>query len=179
VSLQRVEEYRVDGRWSPLRRDAVIAPVTAILAALHGHKTTIPARYFLATAEHESGRAVNERDTEPSGFRSWGIYQISRQEAADVVMADADLLNLATATEVMMRLAERNREAIRAAAHLDGQDPPDMGAYLAIAHNQGRTAVRRTIEHYGMSWKHYRRRNPGARIVAYGDDCVDLNEVEA
>lgn len=182
----RLEEYRLaDGRWSLHRRDAILVTAGDVAAAaaraLNGWPLTV--RYFVATAAHESNYAVNERDTEPADddghrFQSWGIYQISDGEKHAVQRPAADLLSLDDATEVMMLLAMRNRAAIRVAAglHDADADPSDLPAYLALAHNQGREAARRTILHYGLDWPAYRRRNAHARIVPYGDDCLEKGQ---
>lgn len=171
--MSRREEYlRPDGTWSPSRRDAHRTAPAEVRAAVQAVDTPIPLGYFLGTAQHESNYAVNERDTEESGFQSWGIYQLSHEEAGDLGMAGADLLSLQQSTELMARLAEARRHALRACAHIKGEEPADLYSYLAIAHNEGLHAAMQSIIHYGLDWAAYRHRNPKARIVTsgYGDD---------
>lgn len=173
----RIEEYKaLEGHWSPSRRDAVLVPARRVAFLASSLDTLIPSRYYVATAQHETNFATNERDTEESGFQSWGLYQLSTAERAEVGMPHADLLDPDQATHVMIELARRRRLKIRAAARIaDGDmDPPDLYAYLALAHNQGDHAALISIEHHGMSWTEYEKRNPKIRIVSsgYGRDCM-------
>jgi hypothetical protein len=170
--MSRVEEFWTGLRWSLSRGDAELVFASSVAQAVRDIGSVVPETYFMGTAQHESNYATNERDTEETGFQSWGIYQVSVEEAHDVGMAGADLLDLKQATQVMVRLAEARRHALRAAARIGGPDPPDVCAYLAIAHNQGLHAALVSIQHYGLDWQAYRRRNPAARIVVYGDDCI-------
>jgi hypothetical protein len=131
---------------------------------------------------------MNERDTEPSGFQSWGVFQVSVDEARSV-RVDGDLLNLETNVRVMLRLAHRNRMALRAALNLsedEWPDPPHMPAYLAFAHNAGLWgsgeggspvgAVHSVLKN-GMDWDAFEKRNTALRIVTsrYGRDCLGLH----
>lgn len=199
---KRVEEYqKSDGTWSPRRREAAIIVEPALIIAAFDLATgkgltadqlagsssptaqfagvehsSLNVRYFVGTAQHEANFAVNERDTETSGFQTWGVYQISEEEARAVGLKSANLLNLLEATQVMIRLAERNRRAVREAAGIltTQPDPDDLPAYVALAHNQGNGAVRKTIYSHGVDWAGYKRRNPLIRIVSsgYGDDAI-------
>lgn len=176
----RVEEYlRQDGTWSASRRDALIITSADVVVAVRTVGTTVPDIYYAATAEHESGRATNERDTEPPDdkgvrFQSWGIFQLSPEEAARAGRPSANLLSLADSAWVFVRLTEMRRAMIRSAIGLPAASPdhPDLCPYLAIAHNQGMRACLTTIREHGVDWAAYKARNPRIRIVSsgYGDD---------
>lgn len=176
VLAGRVEEYRrPDGTWSPSRRmDAIVVPTIRIVRMVQELDPATPSIYYLGTAQHESNFAANERDTEPNGFMSWGLYQLSEAERIAVGMPGADMLDPLQATQVFVALTNRRRDKLRQAARLSlGEaDPQDLWPYLAIAHNQGDAAAMKTISAYGMNWTEYKRRNPRLRIVSsgYGDD---------
>lgn len=177
VQGHRLEEYRrPDGTWSRSRRDAVFITTARLLDAVHVVGTTVPGRYYVGTAQHESNFALNERDTETSGFQSWGLYQVSQAEAVAVGMPNADLCALGPNTFVMVKLAELHRRRLRQLLDLGegAPDPADLGAYLAIAHNQGLAAALKTARVHGLDWEGYKRRNPAIRIVSsgYGDDVL-------
>ena len=170
---ERKEEYvQPDGtRLRSRQRGArMVSPgYIAELAIVESRR--IPVKYFVASAERESSFATNEVDTEPNGYISEGLYQLSKSEASDVGMAGADLLDPVLSTRVFAKLQERRLSAI---AKLTGNvlKEPDVWAYLAIAHNQGLGACLKTIKMYGLDWKEYKARNPTSRICAYGDACI-------
>jgi peptidoglycan hydrolase-like protein with peptidoglycan-binding domain len=206
----RLQEYTYsDG--SPPTQDRVLAEgfvtgqqvIDAVKAAqLSTGLCSIDPRYFVGTAFHEAG-VTSEVDTEiatssdPTGFVSVGLYQISQDEAAQFSFSLIDLLDLEKSTECMVRLAEQHRTDIRAfMAALPPSSPgylaasaadPDytdragtvwnagnMRAYLALCHNQGLGAAKYTIQNYGMGWAGYRSRNPTISLVShgYGDDVI-------
>ena len=173
---ERVEEYRrPDCTWSQSRRsDVILYPSTRLIRLVSDVDPETPWIYYLGTAQHETNLATNERDTEPNGFQSWGLYQISLAEAASVGLPGVDLLDPVQATQVMARLTHRRRDRLRLAAKLavSDADPPDLWSYVAIAHNQGEAAAVKTIERFGMNWMEYKRRNRRLNIVSsgYGDD---------
>lgn len=140
--------------------------------------SSIPSTFAVGTAQHETNFAINELDTEENGFQTWGIYQISKEEAKEVGMPDADLLNLVSASQVFAKLMEKRLIEIVKACKLQGtpyvEFPKDIWAYLAIAHNQGLAASLKTIKSYGLDWEGYKKRNPTIRIVSsgYGDDVI-------
>lgn len=121
----RIEQYlRTDGTWSTSRKDAILATPDAVVQAVRRYGTPIAEQYFLGTAKHETNWATNERDMEHPDtrgvrFTSWGIYQISMEEARAVGRPSAQLLVLSEVTNVMVQLAERRRLAIRAQLGLD------------------------------------------------------------
>lgn len=160
----------------------------------------ISVKYMLATALHETNYAVNEVDVESDAPPTYGLYQVRREEARDVGMPGADLLDPVQCTLVFARLAEKNYDAI-----VDALPPAlrvvfnarvDRWAYLAIAHNEGvghfapaladgrHSGALVTIHNYGVNWgdpsvpaevddpRSYRGRNIGRPIVRYGDDCI-------
>lgn len=179
----RLVEYRQsDGSWTSdytARRFSSKAEVAALVQAAG---TAIPLPYYYGTVKHESGYCWNERDTEDSGFQSWGLFQIGQAEADDAGYGSYDLLSPEVNAKVMAYLAERNRASLRELLGLspDQLDPRDMGAYLSIAHNQGLGAARKTVSEYGMDWEAYKARNGstvkpgfnGPAIVRYGEDCL-------
>lgn len=173
--MSRVEEYRrQDGTWSLSRRDAQLITALNLANLLVNIDPVVPLTYYLGTAQHETNWATNERDTEESGFQSWGLFQLSEEEAADVGMPQADLMNPVQTCLVMVHLTNRRRTRIREVAKITGGDPPDLCAYLAIAHNQGLGAAIKSIQNHGLDWAAYRHRNPNARIIPYGDDCLPV-----
>jgi len=196
----RLEEYVHDGSAPTQDRRAgaaaltgsqVLIAVTAMQAA--SGLFSIDQRYFVGTCFHEAG-CTNEWDTEiatessPTGFQSVGAYQIGDEEARSFGFQLADMLDFEKATTCMIRLADRNRTALRGYAKFAAGAPdPDyvdsagtlwkagtMRAYLAIAHNHGLGYARQTIATYGMDWAKYKARNPADNIVShgYGEDCV-------
>lgn len=169
------------GAWSLHRRDAIIVTPDTVVQAVRRCGTSIAEQYFLGTAKHESNWAVNERDMEPpdsSGFRfvSWGIFQLSPEEAAAAGRPSASLLSLDDSTYILAQLTERRRIAIRAELKIDPEapDPEGIEAYYAIGHNQGSRAMLTTIRLHGVNWRGYKARNPSIRIVSsgYGDDVL-------
>lgn len=182
----RLEEYVRPGLPPTTDRHAaklvtgqqVYDAVTKAQKALGGQGNISP-KYYVATCFHESG-CVNEWDTEiatascPEGFQSVGAFQIGPDEAKRFGFALADMLDLDKATQCMIKLAEANRQALRTYAKLapNAPDPDCINAYLALAHNQGLGAAKATIQRYGMNWETYKQRNPGSRIIPYGNDCL-------
>jgi hypothetical protein len=148
-------------------------------------RSAIDARYALGTAQHEADLTVNEVDTEPSGYISKGVYQLSDGEASDAGFPGADLLSLDASTKVFVELSARRLRAILAAwmtlaPKLNGLSPDgipdDARAYLAVAHNAGLSTATKSITHYGMDWAAFVTRNAGTdwgrKIARYGSDCV-------
>jgi hypothetical protein len=178
---KRIEEYQTKaGLWTQSKSEAVRVTHEQLLEAVHGIGTTIRDSYWSGTADHETNGALNERDTEISGFQTWGVYQVSRAEARAMRAPDANLLKLDGNTLVMIRLAERARIVLRMACNLifpDDPDPHDLPGYLAIAHNLGLFghggALESVIQH-GLDFGEYERRNPTLRVVAsgYGRSCI-------
>lgn len=182
MPAKRVEQYqKADGTWSSWRRIyGHKVNVHEFRMALEATKlNTALLKYAFGTAQHETGFVTNERDTEINGFQSWGIFQISKQEAADVGFLNANLLSLKDSVDVFVRLTFRNEQAVQAALKERGDDIRpgahfDFYAYVAIVHNQGRKAAHDTILKYGLDWVEYKRRNPALPIVShrYGDDVI-------
>lgn len=178
----RLEEYLLaDGRWTTKRSGAILATPDSVVQAVRIVGTVIAEQYFLGTAKHEANWAENERDKEPpdprgNRFTSWGIYQLSDEEARQVGRPNANLLSLQESTWVLAKLTEMRRVALRAQLGLEplAPDPYGFEAYLAIAHNQGLRAALTTVKAHGLDWRGYKARNPTIRIVSsgYGDDVI-------
>ena len=159
------------------------------IAALDRVGTSIPYAYYLGTAKHESGYYLYSTDPTSDAL---GLYQVNPREAAEAGVA-GDLRDVDVNTRVMVYLAERNRSRIRDFLGLSDSDPDpwDMGAYLALAHNQGlgspggTKGALGTLSQYPptnpqtyLGWTEYKVRNncafcgcDGGGICAYGDDC--------
>jgi len=189
--MRKTEYVLPDGtRTTSRQKGAIILTPGEIRSFVSMSTSQIPAGYFVATAWRESGFATNEVDTETNGFVSWGLYQVSAQEALDVGLPHADLLSPMQSTEVFVRLAKRNLDIVLRAVGGVAKTP-DVYAYLAIAHNEGLYAVRKTIKLHGLDWGDplqfrdplsdqpgtYRYRNAGRKIVSYGDAV--LKEISA
>ena len=135
--------------------------------------TSLPDHFLLAVAEHESGRACNEVDTEPNGFMTYGIFQLSKSEAKEMGEPDADLLNLITSTRIFCRLMEKRLVSIIKEAKLASHYPPDVYFYLAMVHNMGLAATLKTIRIYGLNAAAWTKRNPKlAKNAKYYNDCI-------
>lgn len=173
---KRTEEYaiHVTTRTTNRKKGAILVTPYDIIQAWNAAHTDIPARFFVGVAQHETNFATNEIDTEPNGFVSEGIYQISRAEAREVGQSAADLLALGAATKVAARLMERRLATIVQAANLARPYPDDTWAYLGMSHNLGIGATLKTIRLHGLDWEAYKKRNPKLRIVSsgYGDDVI-------
>ena len=191
----RIEEYVRDDGNPPTQNRAYARRVTGaeVLAAVFAAQQTtglvnIDPRYYVGTCFHEAG-CVNEWDTEiatassPAGFVSVGAFQIGQEEAERFGFKLEDMLDLEKSAECMVRLAEANRTAIRAAAKLPPTTPdPDYGtwiggsmrAYLAAAHNHGVGFIRQAIAYWGIDWAKYKAARPNDNIVShgYGEDCI-------
>lgn len=166
ASGKRREEFPPDDKRVQVSADDV-------RAAWAKYTTRIPVQFAVGTAEHESTFTINEVDTEPSGFVSKGIFQLSDDEARSAGMPDADLLSLDDSARVFARISEKRLDALISAAKLDPAAlPADVWAYLALAHNQGLGAALKTVKAYGLDWSAYKQRNPDlvASIGRYGDD---------
>lgn len=169
---RRTVEFHPDGH-----RIRVSPGVLA--ATWRQHSERIPAQYAVGTAQHESDFSLNEVDTEPSGFRSLGLFQLSSEERLHSPRPMADLLTLEGSCAVLAYVAERRLDAIIRIAGFDpaGALPADVWAYLALAHNQGLGACERTLNTHRLAWSAYKLRNPQlANLGAYGDDCISGGE---
>jgi hypothetical protein len=134
--------------------------------------TGIPAQYAVGTAQHETDFTVNERDTEPSGFVSIGVFQLSQDECNEAGMPHADLLTLEDSCAVLAMIAGKRLSAILKAASLSAP-VPDCWFYLALAHNEGLGACLKTLAAHGMNAAAWTARNPQlAQAAAYFNDCV-------
>lgn len=172
---RRTEYLLADGTRSSSRADAQVVEAGQVVASALKFSSLIAPQFFVGTAQHETNFAVNEEDTEESGYVSTGIYQLSRGEAVSVGLPLASLVDLDDSSQVFASLCEARFRAIALAAGFDTSAPPaDAWAYLAIAHNQGLTAALKTINQYGLDWAGYKARNPSVRIVSsgYGDDVI-------
>lgn len=154
--MGRVEEFLVSSTtWSEARSSAKRVDPADVAEAAKKAGATVSLGYFVGTAQHEANFAVNERDTEESGYMSYGIYQLGLHEARSVRMPSANLLDLDQATRVMVTITESRRQFLRQILNLHGNvpDPHDMCAYLAICHNAGENdGSIKNLPRYGMVW---------------------------
>jgi len=175
---KRKEEFPPSGK-------RIIASRSGVEEEWKKATSRIPVRFALGTAEHESNFTINEVDTEPSGFVSKGIYQISDEEAAGVGEKGVNLLDLTNNSRVFAKMMGKKLDAIYKALGSEpkGTEVRDQWAYLFIAHNQGLGAATKTIKAFGMNWERYKERNLKAsagtdkekfwkKVVAYGDDVI-------
>lgn len=149
-------------------------------------------RFALGTSDHESSLTLNEKDTEPSGFVSMGIYQISEDEMRHVGMPEADPYDLEDCTIVFAKLTEEREVAIcRALPPIRPTDSNyyeamtrrtvSMPAYLFIAHNQGLAACLKSIRTWGMNWESYKSRNEdeAKKALAAAQESGDKDRIKA
>jgi hypothetical protein len=177
----RTQKYPPDGK----RVIAFAQDVVDVWFQFADPDVPIPAQYALGTAQHESSFTLNEVDQEDSGYVSKGIYQLSDEEATSIGMPHADLLDLHETTAVMQKISVKRVMAIAKAAKFTSLAllPPDMWAYLFIAHNQGLAAALKSIALHGLNWEAYKARNIRAadnpdklkfwtKVASYGDDVI-------
>jgi hypothetical protein len=168
--MNRTEEYLPDGK-------PIYATPTEVVACWRKYTTNIPAQYALGTADHESSFALNEIDTEPSGYVSMGIFQLGDEEMASTGFplsrkAGSPVYTLEGSTRMMVRLCEHRLERI---SHAMNWSPPvpDLWFFLALAHNEGLGACLKTLAAHGMNAAAWIDRNPSLRHMAqYGMDCI-------
>ena len=164
----RKEEYITpSGVRSSSRKDAILAPPVQVAGASMVFARRIPPRWFVATAEHESGMALNEIDTEADGYVSKGIWQLSDTEAAGL-----DPYHLIESTEAFARLQEKRLSHLLTLPGVKLSDP-SIWAYLAISHNQGPAAAEKTVRLWGMNWAAYKRRNRESANPYLAQFCKD------
>lgn len=158
--MGRTVQFLPDGR-------PRVVPAADVVAMWRRH-SPVSAKYGLGTSDHESSRQANEVDTEVSGFISYGLTQVSKEEAMHVGMGDADLLDPETNIIVLAHLVDERTVAINRVLgwpqrNQDGTvivpAAPDFLAYLTVAHNQGLAACIKTIAAHGMNWASYQQRN--------------------
>lgn len=175
--MPRLTEY-----WYPVttiekskerERAIVVTPEEIIFEAIK-IGTKLRHQYLVGTAKHETNYAVNECDEEENGFRTYGVYQVSRQECREVGEPDVDLLNLANSTRVFCALMEKRLERIIKEINLDPNNLPlDVWFYLAMIHNMGLGATLKTIKRYGLDAKAWTERNPKlAKNSRYYNNCI-------
>ena len=135
-------------------------------------RSSIPAQYIVGTADHETDFTINERDTEPNGYISIGIFQLSQDEAASIGLPNANLLTLEDSCDVMAKIADKRMALILSAANLTAPTP-DCWFYLALCHNQGWGACHKTICAHGLDAAAWTARNPQlAQAARYFNDCM-------
>ncbi len=172
--MSRKEEYLPDGK--PIR----VTPAE-VVACWRKYTTNIPAQFALGCAMHESNFALNEIDTEPSGYCSMGIYQLGDEEMKETGFpvsrkAGSAVYTLEGSTRMMVRLCESRFERLSHAANWC-PPLPDVWAFLAVAHNLGLGAAIKSVNSHGMNWQAFVDRNPGlAALGRYGDDCISGGE---
>jgi hypothetical protein len=159
----RIEEYRrPDGTWTRDTRAAIRVTAEQVRDAARAASSLIPAQYFVATADHESNLAINERDTEPNGYVSKGIFQIGDEEISQVHGWPCDPYTLGDAMRIFAALQEKRLLVLEQLVNGPASsiaDPTHIWAYLSIAHNQGIEAAEQTIRRYGVDWVAYQSRN--------------------
>jgi hypothetical protein len=163
--------FAPDGEPHRVSADDVIASARA------NSSGRIPMQHFLGSAQHESDLTVNERTAEGNGQNSDGLYQLNFGEAVRALRPDANLLDIDDNTLVFATLADarltkcvgaaNDYNAANGLAALDETNlPPDIWAYVAIAHNQGDAAAVKSISTYGLDWNAYQSRNASVQGVA-------------
>ena len=175
--MSRTESFPPDGK-------RVRAEPKYIIAFWRRYTARVPAKYALATADHESSLTLNEVDVEPNGFVSRGIYQLSDEEcqhiqrlmeaSAQACMPRLDPMKLDDASRIMACLAEEHLEAIMTCAGLvESSLPGDVWYYCAMAHNMGVSAALRSIREHGLDAAAWTKRNPQlAQAARYFTDCM-------
>lgn len=178
--MARREEYRrFDGTLSSSRKKDVIliSPYTVEQFA-RALAPSLDARYFVGTAEVETNFAVNEIDTEESGFVSKGLYQISDEENAKVNGTNrVELLDPIQSTETFYRLTKLRLRLCHEAGAIQF---PDIYAYLGLCHNEGDSAGPRSIKNYGCNWSRYKSRNleNATRLIHTASNPAELAKAE-
>jgi hypothetical protein len=163
--MSRTVEFVPDGK-------RVLVTPQEVADAWRLRETIIPAQYACGTAQHESDYTLNERDTEPSGFVSIGIFQLSQDECDEARLPSANLYTLEDSCAVLSVIAERRLTQILTWSGLSAPTD-DCWFYLALSHNQGPGAVQRTIARYGLDAAAWTSRNPQlANAATYFADCV-------
>lgn len=182
---------RTDGTDSSDRADALTTTPKAIAQAWLRWTREIPPQFAVGTALHESSYTVNEHDVEPNGHETGGVFQLdvpSFSSSSGIIVGDAnaagmlekDVYTLDDACAIFASRCSSYLRRIISAAKLDaGNLPPDVWAYVAIAHNQGIGAALKSIQQYGLDWSAYKARNAGQVNIAtdrgngvYGDDVI-------
>ena len=160
-----------DGKRSTHRHDAVLVSIRKLIGWTLAHSARIPPQYIVASAEHEAGCAYNEVDTESDGYESWGLFQVGDRDPGFAKAMLPLQLDPECAVRSFVKLQEGRLDDLLKEAKLSAPTP-DCWFYLALWHNQGPGAGRKTIQRYGLDAKAYVARNPEARINKYGLDCM-------
>lgn len=132
--------------------------------------------------EGEPSFTVNERDTEKSGFRTYGVFQVSEEEGARAGVAVEDLPTLEGCARAFVPLAVKNYNYLLPYAKTPEAQTYDIFAYMAVLHNVGAhdsaienlVAGRRSMRWGGPDGFKDRNKNTkwGIKISKYGDDCL-------
>jgi len=165
--MKRKEEFLPDG----IRRLAIASD---IISTWRAATTVIPAQFALGTAQHEASFTVNEKDTEPSGYISMGIFQLGQEEIDHVKVPGADVYTLAGSVALYVPLALERLHKLLVISFLDATCPPaDIWFYLAMAHNMGLGAALKSIKEHGLNAAAWTARNPQlAQAAVYFNDCI-------
>lgn len=192
--------YRnADGSFSSQRSAAVLAgnasnpsdAAAAGAAAWLRVEGVIPPQFAVGTMRHETNYVVNERDVEPNGHTTAGVFQLDLPTLVPFVLGDAvaagmpekNVYDLDDACAIFAARCRYYLARIFAAAAdynsangiapFDESNPPaDVWAYVAIAHNQGLGSASSgkgalgSIAQYGLDWSAYKQRNAGAVNIA-------------
>lgn len=173
--MEKLPQRTVD--FPPNGKRVTVSPRDVVLC-WRRYSQIIPAQYAVATADHESSFTTNEIDTEPSGFVSKGIFQLSDEEATSVRLPGVDLLQLENSVKVFTILQESRMQKIVAAAGLRMACPPaDVWSYLSIAHNQGLDAALKSIASHGLGWDDYKNRNIAEAALATTQPNLSDDEI--
>jgi len=140
-----------DGTQARGSDNAVRVSLDDVAAIVPNYTNTLPPGLFAAIAERETNLAINEIDDDLNDDGSvygttYGIYQLSRAEAAKALVLSASakptlLCELDTATEVAAATFQRLADAIWTAGGGESFDPRAVDvsfwAFVGLAHNLG------------------------------------------
>lgn len=182
------EEF-LDGNGNP-GAERLLTSAADVAAEWKRWTSRIPASFAVGVGLHESSYTLNERDTEPSGKQTGGVFQLTLGgtsvdafgDATRAGFPDADVFTLEGACKVLASLAESWLDKLEAAA--GGLDDASFFAqggagYLAWAHNAGlgHGQALDSVTKYGLDWSASLARNAGTdyfdnHIGPYGNDCI-------
>ena len=172
--------------WQSNPRFSIQMPTRVILLAVKGANPPkeIADSYWIGTAKHEADPpfTVNERDTEKSGFKTYGVFQVSEEEGARAGVPVEDLPTLEGCARAFVPTAVKNYNYLLPYAKTPEARARDIFAYMAVLHNVGAhdSSIKNLVNgRFPMRWGGpggFKDRNKntkwGMKISRYGDDCL-------